>query len=77
MQAIFAGVSSNGVEAGTALLNIFNKLLQEVLFPLGRFLARIVALFVDVVSTGARAAVELINGFREYPAPSVTPLLEL
>ncbi len=64
VQAIFAGVSSNGVEAGTALLNIFNKLLQEVLFPLGRFLARIVALFVDVVSTGARAAVELINGFR-------------
>ena len=64
VQTIFAGVSSSGVEAGTALLNIFNKLLQEVLFPLGRFLARIAALFVDVVSTGVRAAAELINGFR-------------
>lgn len=64
VQAIFAGVSSNGVEAGTSLLNIFNKLLEEALLPLGRFLARIAALFVDVLSTGVRAAEELINGFR-------------
>lgn len=64
VQTIFAGVSSSGVDAATALINIFNKLLQEVLFPLGRLLARIAALFVDVVSTGVRAAAELINGFR-------------
>lgn len=64
VQTIFSGISSSGVDAATGLLNVFNKLLQEVLFPLGRLLARISALFIDVVSTGVRAATDLINGFR-------------
>jgi tape measure domain-containing protein len=64
VQSIFAGISSNGVEAATSLLNVFNTLLQEVLFPIGRVLARIAALFIDVVATGARAAADLITGFR-------------
>jgi hypothetical protein len=64
VQMIFAGISSNGVDAATKLLNVFNTLLKEVLFPLGRLLARIAALFIDVVSTGVRAAAELITSFR-------------
>ena len=64
VQAIFAGISSNGTDAATRLINLFNTLLQEVLFPLGRLLARIAALFIDVVATGARAATDLITGFR-------------
>jgi hypothetical protein len=64
VQAIFAGISSNGADAATGLINLFNTLLKEVLFPLGRLLARIAALFIDVVATGARAATDLITGFR-------------
>jgi hypothetical protein len=64
VQAIFAGISSNGADAATGLINLFNTLLQEVLFPLGKLLARIAALFIDVVATGARAATDLITGFR-------------
>jgi hypothetical protein len=64
VQTIFAGISSNGADAATGLINLFNTLLKEVLFPLGRLLARIAALFIDVVATGARAATDLITGFR-------------
>jgi tape measure domain-containing protein len=36
VQAIFAGISSNGADAATGLINLFNTLLKEVLFPLGK-----------------------------------------
>lgn len=64
VQTIFAGVQGSGTQAATKLINVFNTLLQEVLLPLGRVLARIAALFVNVVSTGVSAAADLITGFR-------------
>jgi CRP-like cAMP-binding protein len=64
VQTIFAGVGGQGTDAATKLINVFNTLLKEVLFPIGRVLAKIAALFVDVVSTGVSAATDLIVGFR-------------
>lgn len=64
VQGIFADIGGSGVDAATAVLNVFNTLLQDVLFPLATLLARIAALFADVVATGVRAAAELITGFR-------------
>jgi tape measure domain-containing protein len=64
VQAIFSGVSGEGSEAATVLVKAFNTWLKEVLFPIGRLLARIAALLVNVVSTGVNAATELVTSFR-------------
>ena len=64
VQAIFSGVSGEGSKAATVLVRAFNTWLKEVLFPIGRLLARIAALLVNVVSTGVNAAADLVTGFR-------------